>query len=213
MATPKGMEDPDDEVICISLVTVSDGCSEDTVLYSDAEPEDLLVQVSASEEDEIRSKWNFLQHWDHGRCTMVRTWPAASSGQPLEELAKMKPGSAGFLLAVFSEDIVKTELANILLEKLAKTSLKRLASASVQKKPAAKKANSREAQALAVEDQLVVAAPAAVPAAAPAAVPAAAASAVPFATGSGRKLTEWEFQDQSIMKLGLFTHQSYMLMN
>jgi hypothetical protein len=201
-----GSDDPEDDPLLSQLTINSSIRSDDTCPYSDEDSGDCKVQ-EALEPGKANAK-GFAQFWDHGRCTMVRSWPAASAGEPLEELATMKQGNDGFLKACFGEEKpIDTELANVLLtpkpkKKPAKAS-KRPA-AAVLKRPA-KASKGLAVKQKAVEEQLV-----------PLAVQQMAVEELFEFPPECLYLTIEEcnvqLQNGTRIKLGCFTDQSYITM-
>jgi hypothetical protein len=207
LAAPVSDEDADDPLV--SQVSINSSVRSDfTRAYSDEEPQGCHVQ-EVSRPGKAKTA-GYFQFWDHGRCTMVRSWPAASAGEPREELATMKLGEDGFLKACFGEDEpIDTEWANVLLnpkpkKKPAKATCKRPA-AAVLKRPA--KANKGLAgQLMAVEEQLVC--PGVELMAVEEQLVLPGVEAVPFAVEESR----FQFGDQTWIRVDCYTDQSYIRM-
>jgi hypothetical protein len=166
-------EEPAVDFEPLSQVTVnssvdSDVDSDETAEYSDEELKavDLGSRLGASDFSEKALNLgpalpprqpHYGSYWDHGRCTMVRIWPAASAGDCLEQLATMKLGDGGFLQACFGdEEPIDTVHANALLTPKPKKKagkVRKRPAAAVLKRPA-KASKGLAAQQLAVEEQL-----------------------------------------------------------
>jgi hypothetical protein len=219
LAAPVSDEDADD--VLVSQVSINSSIQSDFARdYFDEQAQGSNVQevgeqAQGSNVQEVSRPGKakpagYFQFWDHGRCTMVRSWPAASAGQPREELATMKLGEDGFLKACFGEDDpINTECANVLLnpkpkKKPAKATCKRPAAAVLKRPAKAKKGLA--GQLMAVEEQLVCPGVELMAVEEQLALPGV--EAVPFAAQESR----FQFGDQTWIRVDCYTDQSYIRM-
>jgi hypothetical protein len=202
----------------LSQLTVNSSVdSEATLVYSDEEPKGPSPLALDSRPEKAKAE-STAQFWDHGRCTMVRIWPAASAGEPLEELATMKLGFNGFLQACFGdEEPINTEHANVLLTPKPKTKAGKVCkrpAAAVLKRPAsavlkrpAKASKGLAVQQLAVEEQLV---PVQQMAEEPELDQGVRWPPVSFYVSLGLEDLKFQMPSGTWIKIGLFGDQSYI---